>query len=165
MHHMNSEEISTFWDYEMRRYAAESLSDPPPLRIKDIYHEFLAPKLTGRREDWDNLSDDVTYLDPLAIHPEWKLGRAKNQNDMNEVEKLAHMSLEHCARACESLDDCFQYKYEDRECKTSWSFKMGHPVKRESEPSQRSLSGWDINKINKWIKAQGECRRIEWPST
>lgn len=162
---MNSEEISTFWDYEMRRYATESLSDPPPLRIKDIYHEFLAPKLTDLREDWDNLSDDVTYLNRDGFVPEWRLSRSKNIDDMNEAEKLAHLSMEHCARACESLHDCFQYKYQYGECKTSWSFKLGHPVKLETEASHRPMSGWDIKKINKWIKEQGECGQVEWPST
>jgi hypothetical protein len=163
---MNSEEISTFWEYERRRYAAQDLpSAPPPLLIKDIYHEFLEPKLLESREDWDNLSDDVLYLDPSSRQFEdWEIGRSK-KSDMNEFEQVAHLSFGHCRRACESLSDCFQFRYQNGICGTSWAFKLGKPVKKPYEEFMRWTSGWDVKKIDDWVEKQGDCSNWVWPST
>ncbi|KAJ9143507.1 Glycoprotein-N-acetylgalactosamine 3-beta-galactosyltransferase 1 [Pleurostoma richardsiae] len=168
MHHMNSEEISSFWDFERRRYAAQNMpSAPLPLTIKDIYTEFLAPKLVAKREDWDNLSDDWYYLDASSPNHEWedwRVGRAKKDEDKSALEKRAHLSFDDCRRACESVGDCFQFRWQDECCGMSRAFMLGKPVKKESKPKKRSMSGWDVQKIQKWVAEQGECSSIDWPA-
>ncbi|KAF6822466.1 hypothetical protein CMUS01_11071 [Colletotrichum musicola] len=164
MHHMNAEEISSFWEYEHKRYSDPSLPNPPPVtRIKDIYHEFFAPKMVPERADWDNLADDRFYLDESADkHEDWQLNRAK-KDDLSPVEKEAHLSFGHCRKACEADKSCFSFQYKDGVCGFSWAFKLGHPVKKASQEEKRRMSGWDVRKINSWIEKQGECGPVKWP--
>ncbi|OHF00075.1 hypothetical protein CORC01_04721 [Colletotrichum orchidophilum] len=164
MHHMNAEEISTFWEYEHKRYADPSLPQPPPvMRIKDIYHEFFAPRMQPERADWDNLADDQFFLDESANkHQDWQLNRAKKEDLTNE-EKVAHLSFGHCRKACETDKSCFSFQYKDGVCGFSWAWKLGHPVKRESTDEKRTMSGWAVEKINTWIEQQGECGPVKWP--
>ncbi|OLN93286.1 hypothetical protein CCHL11_08326 [Colletotrichum chlorophyti] len=164
MHHMNAEEISTFWEYEHKRYADPNLPKPPPVtRIKDIYHAFLEPRLQAERADWDNLADDRFFLDVSSgKHEDWQIGRAKTE-DLSPVEKVAHLSFENCGKACEPDEGCFSYQFKDGVCSHSWSFKLGHPVKRASPDEKRTISGWDVRKIKAWIEKQGDCGPVKWP--
>ncbi|KAH0433161.1 hypothetical protein CcaCcLH18_06048 [Colletotrichum camelliae] len=164
MHHMNAEEISTFWEFEHERYADPSLPSPPPvMRIKDIYHRFFAPKMIPERADWDNLADDRFYLDEAANkHDDTQLSRAK-LDDLSPEEKEAHKSFGQCRKACEADQNCFSFQYRDGVCGFSWAFKLGHPVRKESQEEKRRMSGWDVRKINSWIEKQGECGPVKWP--
>ncbi|KAK7981279.1 serine/threonine-protein kinase RIO1 [Apiospora arundinis] len=165
MHHMNAEEVSSFWEYERDYFKKkpQSLTTQRTLLLKDIYAHFLAPKMRASREDWDNLSDDVFYLDRTAKkHEDWVLERTK-KGPMSQVERKAHKSYEDCRAMCESVQDCFQFLYHDGVCAASVSFKLGRPNRSEQIPSKRYRSGWIVPKINKWIERQGECKRPKWP--
>jgi hypothetical protein len=74
--------------------------------IKDIYDALVRPKMQIQRQDWDNLSDDVCFLNPDAQDraDEHVRNRQKNKNELTEVEKVAWKSPEHCARVCEGED-------------------------------------------------------------
>jgi hypothetical protein len=169
MHHMNSEEISSFWDFERRRFSrggGNTMSQP--LLLKDIYYEFLAPKLVRAREDWDNLADDVYYLDRHdTAHgwEDWQVGRTKDEEDMNEAERSAHKGFSECRYACESvgMDECFSFKWSDGLCGFGRAFQLGKPVKRDERQEKRTMSGWPVAKIDRWIAEQGECDKVEWP--
>ncbi|KAK4149948.1 glycoprotein-N-acetylgalactosamine 3-beta-galactosyltransferase 1 [Chaetomidium leptoderma] len=168
MHHMNAEEINTFWHFERQRHLAFAKTGKSRLLlIKDIYEAYLAPNLRETREDWDNMADNRFYLDtsPGREWEEWQVKRTKKPEDLNEHEREAHKSFEHCAAACRSLpgDECFRYRYRDGACSTSNSFIMGTPVKKETG-DKRTMSGWDVEKINAWIKKQGSCRKAMWPN-
>jgi hypothetical protein len=73
--------------------------------IKDLYEAFVGPKIIEYREDWDNLSDDVCYIDPdeeaQDSADKGLRERQKKEEDKNGVEKKAHKSPDHCARVCE----------------------------------------------------------------
>lgn len=60
------------------------------------------------RQNWDNLSDDVCYLNPDPQAQQRADGhfrdRQKKEGEMNEVEKVAWKSWENCAKVCESQD-------------------------------------------------------------
>jgi hypothetical protein len=169
MHHMNAEEMNTFWLFEQRRQRKLALSNQPlstPLLLREIYDEFLAPHLNETREDWDNLADNRFYLDTEGRKWEdWQLHRMKKAEEYNELEKVAHRSFADCAAACRSLpgEECFRYKYVDGACSISDAFILGKPVKRESDEKKRTMSGWDVDKIQKWIKKQGSCGKVKWP--
>ncbi|TEA22600.1 hypothetical protein C8034_v002939 [Colletotrichum sidae] len=164
MHHMNAEEISTFWEYEHKRYADPTLPNPPPpMRIKDIYHAFFAPRMVLDRADWNNLADDRFYLDESANkHEDWQLNRAKLEN-LTPEEKEAHLSYAQCRKACEADQGCYAFQFKNGICAFSWSFKLGHPVKKEAHEEKRTMSGWDVRKINAFIEKQGECGPVKWP--
>ena len=164
---MDSEEISTFWDFERKRYGSQNMpSTPKTLLLKDIYYEFLAPRLQKTRENWDNLADRRYYLDVNDTrHEDWKIGKVHDADSYTELQKKAHRSFEDCAALCESLsfDECFSYKFSDGVCTTGNAFQLGRPVKPEDEAEKRTTSGWDVKKIHAWIKDQGECDSIHWP--
>lgn len=167
MHHMNSEEVNTFWHFERKKTRALSQSGSSrPLVIRDIFEEYLEPNLNATREDWDNNADNRYYLDPDPAR-KWEnhqLDRVKNKDDYNEYEKKAHESFEACGAACKSVGkECFQYRYRDGACSFGDSFQLGHPVKREQDDKKRMMSGWDIEKIRSWIQEQAPCKDIKWP--
>lgn len=167
MHHMNSEEVNSFYDFEHSRYAKEDPKHQSVLRIKDIYEHFVASKLVETRDDWDNLSEDTYYLNRSdGRHEEWEINRAKPADQLNEAEKLAHLDLEHCRLACESVSECFQYRWKDGICGTARAFMLGRPRRRDgNEEHKRWKSGWLVDKIHRWIEEQGECKGVEWPAT
>ncbi|KAI4860355.1 glycosyltransferase family 31 protein [Hypoxylon rubiginosum] len=102
MHHMNAEEISSVWQFEQTRKTDRILM------IKDLYEGLIRPKMQVSRQNWDNLSDDVCYLNPDPQAQQRADGhfrdRQKKEGEMNEVEKVAWKSWENCAKVCESQD-------------------------------------------------------------
>ncbi|KAI1438369.1 glycosyltransferase family 31 protein [Xylaria sp. CBS 124048] len=177
MHHMNPEEISTVWQFEQTRKTDRILM------MRDLYDSLIAPKMLDTREDWDNLSDDVCYINPDPVAQERANSqdreRQRNEDEMSEVEKEAWRSPEDCAKVCESeipndgsasrkerLErECFQYRWHDEVCCTSKSFKLGKPVAKprwEADPRASWISGWYLAGIQDWIDAKGECKRPAW---
>lgn len=158
MHHIGSEEVSSFHQWEVeRKFAA-------PLRIKDIYHRFIAPQLEATRVNWDNLSDDTLYFDAEAgDYTEWQENHRK-ADGLNEEEERAHLSYDDCAAACHSVDGCMQFSFSDNVCSTSWTIKHGHPLEPRDEGHGQRISGWDIEKINNWVKDHDDCGEISWPN-
>ena len=177
MHHMNSEEINTFWHFERRRQLAlaESSNLPPshqpPLLLRDIYAAFLAPHLNATRDDWDNDAERTFYLPPPSSPndkkewPDWQVERTKKPEDMNALERKAHESFAACGAACKSLagEECFRYRYRDGVCSTGNAFVMGRPVKKE-EGAKRVMSGWDVEKIHAWVEGREACGKVNWPA-
>jgi hypothetical protein len=169
---MNSEEVSSFWEFEKRFYAQkDNAARQRPLLLKDVYEEFVAPKLQDMREDWDNLSEDHYYLDPNATkaddsttqrYESWQIERAK-LDDLSEVEEEAHKSFDNCRAMCEEVTECFQFRFQDGICSYNRAFSLGKPKKPESDADQRWMSGWATNKIRAWIQEQQECTRPTWP--
>ncbi|KAI5928180.1 hypothetical protein F4810DRAFT_647354 [Camillea tinctor] len=165
MHHMNPEEISTFWEFERQFYHKRSfsLTRQRPLLFRDIYEEFLAPKIQLKRQDWDNLSNDVRYFDFEADHTESQISRAK-QNDFSPYERDAHKSFEHCRKMCSEVEDCFQFSYHNETCTYHKGFLLGKPRKKADKESERWVSGWAVDKIRAWIQEQGQCEEDPvWP--
>ncbi|KAI2624067.1 glycosyltransferase family 31 protein [Xylaria nigripes] len=177
MHHMNSEEVSTVWQFEQTRKTDRILM------IRDLYDSLIAPKMQETRENWDNLSDDVCYINPDPEAQERADGSArdhqKNEDEMSEIEKEAWKSPENCAKVCESeipegdADDrekqlnrsCFQYRWHDEVCCTARSFKLGQPKTKpadEDDVKAKWTSGWYMKGIHDWIDAAGECKEPAW---
>lgn len=171
LHHINSEEIDTFWKFEHDFYAAQhkaGVEKPRPLVAKDIFTHFVAPRLRSKMDDWDNLSEDTMYFnvnDTSRTWENWQINRMKKAEDYNDLERQAHLSVEDCQAACKSLkaDDCFQWKYSDGICYTRRAMSLGHPVKVK-EGAKGMTSGWDVEKIAEWIEKEGECTKIYWPT-
>lgn len=169
MHHMNSEEISSFWEYEQHRSA--SSDNPTLLRIRDIFHHFVKPRLTSRRRDWDNLSDDRFYLDPDAPpgapghgrnFDDGEMERAKTTN-LSAREEVAHASWERCRDACDEEPKCFQYRWQDGLCGLSWSVKLGAPAAGGRDETTTFTSGWNTARIMRFLDEMGGCEEVRWP--
>jgi hypothetical protein len=68
------------------------------------------------RQDWDNLSDDVCYVNPDPDAQERAEGferdRQKSEDEMTDIEKVAWKSPENCAKVC-ALEDVTEEELED----------------------------------------------------
>ncbi len=166
---MNSEEINAFWDFERQWFTAarEQGQHERPLLIKDIFQYFVQGYLSPKRNDWDNMSEDTFYIDTDDVTLEvekWMTERAKNPKEMNDAEREAHKSFDHCFEACKSLpvSECFQFMYRGGICSTGRAFRLGKPVPK-IRSKKRSISGWDMDKIRQWVADQGECKYAYWP--
>ncbi|KAL2105712.1 hypothetical protein VUR80DRAFT_7009 [Thermomyces stellatus] len=164
MHHVGSEEMSLFWEFEVRRHlSAENTAAPNPVLIRDMYVEYFLPRAADSRDDWNNVSKDVIYLNRTATEDEEgaAVPEAKKKSD---IEKAAHVSPENCRAACEAMADCFQYSYvHEGKCSLGKSFKIGYPASPAKEPAKRTTSGWLTERIKSWVEEQGECE-AEWPA-
>ncbi|RVX72750.1 hypothetical protein B0A52_04149 [Exophiala mesophila] len=98
-----------------------------PLLLQELYQDMVGPKVYAEREDWYNLSDDQLYRPPGVDGD-----RQKSREDMSALELEAHVSFEHCGRACEEQPRCFQYTYSNRECGFSYSYRLGRKRYPES---------------------------------
>ncbi|RMZ81593.1 hypothetical protein DV737_g2534, partial [Chaetothyriales sp. CBS 132003] len=136
MHHITPNEASQIWTFEQQRRDAQT-----PLLFKDLYEGMIAPEVHAERDDWYNLSDDLMYRAP-------GLGgdRQKAEKDMTPVEKEAHLSFEHCRRACDEQDRCWQFVYYNQTCGFSYSYRLGE--KRAPDKDGKPYkSGWALAKI------------------
>ncbi|KAM0264742.1 hypothetical protein ACHAQJ_000567 [Trichoderma viride] len=158
MHHVGSEELSDLYAFERERKFSF------PMRIRDLYHQFVAPLLAPIRPDWDNLSDDVFYLNvSLNMHDDDQLRRAKLKG-LSPLEEMAHLSFDSCQRACQVDTACLQYRYHHGICGFSWNIKHGFPKPKEDHVMDRWMSGWDVDKIQTWVQENDDCDdEIEWP--
>lgn len=158
MSHLGSEEMSALYAFERERNFAS------PIRIRDLYHHFVAPQLVPIRPDWDNLSDDVFYLNMSEnTYDHYQLHKAKLEG-LSPLEKLAHLRFDSCQRACQVDSACLQYRYHDGVCGFSWTIKHGLPEPKASQVSDRWMSGWDVDKIQGWVQEHDHCDdAIKWP--
>ncbi|CAI6332811.1 unnamed protein product [Periconia digitata] len=169
LHKLNSEEVANIWEFEQSRIANHSgpASTVPPLLIKDLYYEYFKPRLVPKLEDWDNMNDD--YLDNVWYYfnrkrksRTWKEENGQymdhlRKGDLSPEERRAHRSFEDCRIACEAVDECLQFRWQDDICAMSKNFRLGNPKRIEDEQHMRWMSGWAVKKINDWINSQEEC--------
>ncbi|KJZ80209.1 hypothetical protein HIM_00059 [Hirsutella minnesotensis 3608] len=158
MHHVSAEEVSDIYAFEKERGFDKAM------RIKDLYHRFVKERMVARRDNWDNLSEKVYYLDPSSYpYADWELSRAKTE-DLSDLEKRAHKSFEDCRRACYSLDQCFQFRFHHGICSVSYNFKLGYPTKIEKEEDEHwsYQSGWNLEKIERWIEEHDKCDDVDF---
>ncbi|KAL7623669.1 hypothetical protein AAE478_005221 [Parahypoxylon ruwenzoriense] len=158
-------------EFEKRFY--ESHVDIPTrsvLRFRDIYAEFIASKLVARRDNWDNLSGDVLYLDPDTKdqHEQRQRDLSKNLNPQHQdrlstAEREAPRSFEHCRRVCDEARDCFQFSYHAGLCAYGRSFRLGKPATKVGRKDQKWISGWAVDRIQAWVSEKGQCEEPVWP--
>lgn len=125
-----------------------------PLLLQELYQGFVGPQIQAKLEDWYNLSDDVLYKPPEADRD-----RTKPDDLMSDLEKEAHLSIEHCDRACEEEPRCFQYVYYGTTCGFSYSYRFGHRRVPEEGMSYRSV--WKLDKIAQDQEAN-PCPSPQW---
>lgn len=155
MHHLSTEELSSFFEYETAHYAVSS--DPGPMLLRTIHDAFFAPRLSPRREDWDNLSADRLYLNTTQDDGKKKKVVPDEKKTTAELRE-AHFSFEHCRRACEADGKCFQFSFGDGVCAFGESMKVGKPV-----PGKGNMAGWDVDKIQGWVAEHETCEEVLWP--
>jgi hypothetical protein len=159
MHHVGPEEVSMMEAFQRERgYAG-------PMLIKDVYHRFVAPHIKDYQQDWDNLSDDAWYMDTSegSKHSKEDLERAKKGDELSELEKKAHESVEECRRLCQYGDGCLQWRFRGGVCRTGRSIRHGHPTKKTDNGDERTISGWNVESVRAWVGERDDCGEVKWP--
>lgn len=160
---MNSEEISTFWEFERKRYR----TNQKPLIFSEVYDEFIGSKIKPFREDWDNAADDWFLIDfgrTDYAWEEWRIGRATREEFKTETEKTAHINWENCRAACLEHQSCFMFSWHNQCCSMHKSWRLGKPVRKAEDENMRTISGWNMDRIKAWIEQQGQCGdNVDWP--
>ncbi|CAD0110287.1 unnamed protein product [Aureobasidium uvarum] len=97
-HHVSPEMIEDLWKYE-QQWLAHKPQDVRFHRHKDIFSQYILPRMSTDLLDWDNESD----------REESNIG-----------------SFEECRSKCEAASECKQYSYsEDGHCKTRVDPRLG----------------------------------------
>lgn len=98
-HHLSPSIVEDLWRFEQEWIAREDTGSPAFLRHKDIYAEFILPRTSKPRRNWDNHADEARG--PAA-------------------------SLQECRGICEEDKSCLQYSHsEDGTCLTTSRPNLG----------------------------------------
>jgi hypothetical protein len=156
MHHIGSEEVSDFYEWERDRNYTQ------PVRIKDLYHQFIKPELDDSRAEWDNLSDDIRYADRNADGVDSTDDKYRFDN-LSEAEQEAHTSATKCRVACLQLGECLQWRFHRNVCYMGRHIRHGNPIRPDKGEDGKMVSGWDKAKIAAWAEEHEDCGEIHWP--
>jgi hypothetical protein len=111
------------------------------------------------------------FPDPPSKHPARSLFFRKDDEKDKDKEidwdKLAEMfkdaadSAETCQKACETIEDCLQWRYKaqgDGECHLGKVLRLGSKMTEKDEPW---TSGWLVDRVEKVTK-EWECKEVKW---
>ncbi|KAF2001978.1 glycosyltransferase family 31 protein [Amniculicola lignicola CBS 123094] len=141
LHKTLPEQFHKLWDWENKWD-----KDKGPVTYADIMTSFHRLGAFSRRDNWDN-ADFHGFNFENTNHP-------------------SHTSFEACALACHDHKKCIQFTYHGHHCYMSEHLRMGHPKDPDgdhSEQDRRYISGWDMDKIEKWVESmEGYCEGVHW---
>jgi hypothetical protein len=168
MHHLSAEEVASVWAFEQDRGF-----DSDVMRFKTLYDAFLSRQLQPRRDDWDNLSSDHYYLNASAPRSEepgaatledWEVEKSgKKKWQLSIEEQVAHDNVESCGRACETKEDCMQWKYTDGLCILDTRASLGRPATKQTSNGRQWTSGWQVERIRSWADEHRCDGDVRWP--
>ncbi|KAI1128182.1 hypothetical protein F5Y10DRAFT_277571 [Nemania abortiva] len=93
-HHLPPSEYPGFYSFEQKWYQ----SNTTLLRHKDVFYNYVLPRMAAERDEWDNHSDN---------------------------EEATAASFGACRSACESDPACMQFSVSGYTCKTSSALRLG----------------------------------------
>lgn len=97
--HMREEGIRDLWQLQQARMRKTS----EPMLHRDVFKEYILPKLAARIEDWDNISIDA--------------------------EPKEAMDSGQCYDLCEAQPACLQFSYTAGKCATSSEIRYGYAAR------------------------------------
>lgn len=133
-HHMQEGGIRDLWAFEQERRRRTK----DTTLHRDVFREYILPKLAARIDDWDNLSIDLEPTDAASFHE--------------------------CRELCEAQRSCLQFSYSDGKCATSSEVRYGNAararcieystaaskcIRRDEEQQNDSSiqSGWMLDRV------------------
>ena len=147
-HHIDSFQTQKIFEWE------GSLVDRKPNSIggvlfSDYYHDFVLPYIVDVREDWDNLSEEVSFENDQPF--------GENDPDLIPAE-----SSKTCNHVCDLYVYCLQWKWSSVNGQTKCSFGFNNVVVGKStsalsgKDSGTFISGWKPERIRK-IRSTANC--------
>ncbi|KAK5112840.1 hypothetical protein LTR85_011067 [Meristemomyces frigidus] len=166
-HHVDAATVDKLWQFE--RSWRDSDYPEDPILFSDYYEAFIHPRLTaanGAMAAWDNLSNewvsergsDSTITDPIGPGP-------------------AYTSAHACEALCRQQNQCLQWAWRPGLCRGGKAVQLGWALDNrpalgsaedkialvEGPASEGAVSGWLLERIEKWRVERGRCeRRRRW---
>lgn len=141
-HHVSPAEIEELWEFEQDWYSRHDIT----LRHRDVFMEFVRPKIDASVLAWDNLAADKEY----NAHDHGTVG--------SPAERNAWKSFDHCRALCESQTDCLQFSFNAGSCSISSKFSLGY-----ARPKERIRSGWMLDRVDDLFRnLEDRCGIRDW---
>lgn len=153
-HHMSPNEIDILWNFQQAWTKKNGWQTP--YLIKNAFSEFVSPRLSPSRSNWDNLSQDHKITRPADDEA---LGEGTAWYKLSDADKNSTLSFDYCKATCASYADCLQWRYKTGECALSKVIKLGRRVTGENAESK---SGWFVERIEKLTRSWEPCEEPSW---
>ncbi|KAH7135762.1 hypothetical protein B0J11DRAFT_519178 [Dendryphion nanum] len=120
-----------------------------PLLYRDLisYHPFTVPSPTTEVSKFTNSTL------PIHIIPNWDNADVAGFNE-EMPEHPANRDFASCQQHCHEHSKCFQFTWHAHHCWMAGVMRMGQrkePDGKHDEEGRKYVSGWDVEKIGKWI--------------
>lgn len=142
----------------------------PPGRQKQLAAAEAERKKNQNTAGTPNLPPKGKFADPPTADRLRRSLFSKDEKDehkepdwdkLAETFKDAADSAKTCQAACESVENCLQWRYKaegDGECHLGKVMRLGRAV---GEKDEKWSSGWMVERIEK-VKKEWECKKVEW---
>ncbi|KAF2638371.1 hypothetical protein P280DRAFT_404905 [Massarina eburnea CBS 473.64] len=141
-HHVSPTEIENLWRFEQAWFSKHDVL----LRHRDIFKDYVYPKIGASVANWDNMSADKEY------------NAHDHSSSKDPFESNAWKSFQHCHAMCESKKDCVQFAYDSGSCSISNAFRLGY-----AKPTERVQSGWMTDRVDDlFLRMEGKCGITDW---
>ena len=130
-HHLGVDVIEDLWTFEQFWLAGKG-RDIGYVRFKDVFEEYIMPRMLSPQRHWDNKCKD--------LHEDVR-------------------NLKDCIETCEKEESCLQYRWlpDAKQCQTSKEPKLG-----EYAPLTSFRSGWMYERIERWRDERPVCTTELW---
>jgi hypothetical protein len=129
LHHMGPADIDDLWLFE-REWSQRNPGHP--LLYKDVFREYILPRLRPARQGWDNLSED--FVGGIS-------------------------TFEECESVCRTNSSCLQFSFVEKKCRISSKVRLGS---RNNEKVGQGRSGWLLDRIKHALDEMAECNEPLW---
>ncbi|KAJ4286781.1 hypothetical protein N0V90_013033 [Kalmusia sp. IMI 367209] len=127
LHHMQPDEFASLERWESSRERPSK-----PLTFEELF-TYIEPFLQERRDDWSNVSEEITY----------------------QGKKTAGKSADACRAACSRVGKCMQWQHYGETCRLSRSIRLGH--EQASGGGVKWTSGWMLTRIQSFKAKHSQC--------
>ena len=126
------------------------------LRHKDMFENYVMPRIATELEDWDNYSNEREYSEtPFQLAED----TPEEKPLSTEAEGISYKSVANCRALCESQSDCVQYNYSPGNCRVSSTIKLGQQTETKSAGMR---SGWLIDRVVSFARNMEPCETEDW---
>jgi len=128
LHHVQNDAHESLKTWESKR------ENPAiPLTFAELFSSYIEPELRDRRDDWTNMSEDITLNTPGS----------------------SAKSFASCRAACARDKKCVQFEVFGSTCRLGHSIRLGHA--QNAEAALMWTSGWMLDRIGDFKEYHSRC--------
>lgn len=164
-HHSPTYEVEALWDFEkhwLNKTSNGKKHGSVPYLYRDAFDYFVTPTIAKEKKDWDNLSGDRIFTEPVKDHikenRDWDgkndEEKQKMWDELSDLQKAAAGSMKKCKEACAEDNECVQWSFHPGTCQLQKTIKLGHLADAKLE----TTSGWMLDRVNEFKKSKKDCK-------